>query len=225
MSDVNFRPKYVTFDCFGTLINCVYRPVTRRLLGDQVLDDAAFDRFMYDFNNYRYDQVCGPFYPYKQVLHDAYARTCRKWDLKPNEEAGTLLAETVMGWTPHPNVVAPLKKMSESFPLAIISNADDSYLDAVVPRLETTFHAVYTAEQAGVYKPRYGAFEYMLDRLGVGPDEVLHISEHMRYDIMPADDLGFTHKVLLDRGVDPDSPAYNYTKVTSLDEVNQMLGL
>lgn len=42
---------------------------------------------------------------------------------------------------------------------------------------------------------------------------------------MPADDLGFRNKAMLDRGYDPHSPAYNYVTVKSLDEVNTMLGI
>ena len=94
-----------------------------------------------------------------------------------------------------------------------------------MPKLGADFHAVYTAEQAGFYKPRYQAFEYMLDQLGAKPEDFLHVSSHTRYDLMPADDLGFTNKVFLDRGYDPESPAYNYTTVKSLDELNSLLGL
>ena len=56
------------------------------------------------------------------------------------------------------------------------------------PIFGADFHAVYTAEQAGFYKPRYGAFEYMLDQLNAAPEDVLHVSSHTRYDLMPAHD-------------------------------------
>jgi 2-haloacid dehalogenase len=42
---------------------------------------------------------------------------------------------------------------------------------------------------------------------------------------MPAHDLGFRNQVYLDRGYDPDSPAYEYVRVETLDEVNTMLGI
>jgi 2-haloacid dehalogenase len=115
--------------------------------------------------------------------------------------------------------------MGDNYPLVILSNADDKHLDASVPKLGANFHAVFTAEQAQSYKPRYRGFEYMVDQLNATPEDFLHVSSHTRYDLMPADDLGFTHKVFLDRGYDPQSPAYNYTTVQSLDEVNTMLGL
>ena len=218
------RPKYVSFDCYGTLIYFEITSVTRRLLGDR-LTAPQVEVFLRQFSKYRYDQVCGDFYAYEQVLHDAYARTCAKWGLDVNEDAGQQLAAAVLTWEPHDDVVAPLKKLGDNFPLVILSNADTKYLDASVPKLEADFHAVYTAEQAGFYKPRYQAFEYMLDQLGAKPEEFLHVSSHTRYDLMPADDLGFTNKVFLDRGYDPESPAYNYTTLKSLDELNSLLGL
>ncbi len=224
MPDPIFRPKYISFDCYGTLINYQITPVTRKLVAD-LLTPEQFEQFVVDFRNYRYDQVCGVFYEYRQVLHDAYTRTCAKWNLPVDPQAGQLFSDAVLSWGAHDDVPDPLKKMGEHFPLVILSNANTSYLDVSVPRLGADFHAVYTAEQAGFYKPRYGAFEYMLDQLGAKPEEMLHVSSHTRYDLMPAHDLGFTNTVMLDRGYDPPAPVYGYTRVDSLDELNGLLGI
>ncbi|MFI9176376.1 hypothetical protein [Streptomyces lincolnensis] len=43
-----------------------------------------------------------------------------------------------------------------------------------MPKLGADFHAVLTAEQAGYYKPRYAAFEYMLDELDASPEDFVH---------------------------------------------------
>ena len=224
MTDTKFRPKYVSFDCYGTLINFEIESVTRRLIGDR-LSAEQITAFLPQFSKYRYDQVCGTYYAYSQVLHDAYARTCRKWGLDVQTDAGDQLAAAVLTWGPHPDVVEPLQKMAENYQLVILSNADTRFLETSVPKLGADFHAVFTAEQAGFYKPRYQAFEYMVDQLDATPEDFLHVSSHTRYDLMPADDLGFTNKVMLDRGYDPQSPAYNYTLVDSLDEVNSLLGI
>jgi len=218
------RPKYVSFDCYGTLIYFEITSVTRRLLGDR-LTAPQVEVFLRQFSKYRYDQVCGDFYAYEQVLHDAYARTCAKWGLDVNEDAGQQLAAAVLTWEPHDDVVAPLKKLGDNFPLVILSNADTKYLDVSVPKLEADFHAVYTAEQAGFYKPRYQAFEYMLDQLDATPEDFLHVSSHTRYDLMPMHDMGFRNLVLLDRGYVPIFYSYGSTTVKSLDELNTLLGL
>lgn len=224
MSATQFRPTYVSFDCYGTLINFNITPITRQLVGDRIPAES-FDRFVADFRAIRYDQVCGMFYPYERVLQDSYARVCRKWNLDVDPTAGKLFAEGVRSWGPHPDVPAPLKRMGENYKLVILSNADDSFLEETVPRLGADFHAVFTAEQAGFYKPRYAAFEYLLDQLDATPDDFVHVSSHTRYDLMPCYDLGFRNLVLIDRGYDPVTTGYGYVTVDTLGKVNTMLGL
>lgn len=62
--------------------------------------------------------------------------------------------------------------LHDAYPLVILSNADTGFLEVSVPKLGADFHAVYTTEQAGLYKPRHGAFDYMLDQLGANPEDV-----------------------------------------------------
>jgi 2-haloacid dehalogenase len=224
MADDTFRPEYISFDCYGTLINFSIVPATRHLLAGRIPEDQL-PLFLRDFRNYRYDQVCGEYYAYRQVLQDAFDRTCAKWKLARSDDAGGRFAEAVLSWGPHDDVPAPLRTMGENYRLVILSNADTSFLDVSVPRLGADFHAVYSAEQAGAYKPRYQAFEYMLDQLNAVPGQFLHVSSHTRYDLMPVHDLGFTQTVLLDRGYDPQGPGYGYRTVRSLDELNTSLGL
>ena len=224
MSEPRFRPKYVSFDCYGTLISWPMTPITKELVGDQIPADK-WDQFVAEFRGYRYDQVLGEYYPYDQVLQDAFDRVCRKWGIESDPTAGKRFADGVRSWGPHPDVPAPLKKMGEHYKLVILSNADESFLAESVPRLGADFHAVFTAEQAGYYKPRYAAFEYMLDQLDAEPDDFVHVSSHTRYDPLPMHDMGFRNLVLLDRGYDPVPPGYGLVTVKSLDELNTILGV
>jgi 2-haloacid dehalogenase len=119
-----------------------------------------------------------------------------------------------------------MKKTGGQDKLVILSDTDDSFLAGSVPRTGAGFHAVFTAEQSRFCKPRYGAFEFMLDQLDATPDDFPHVSSHTRCDLMPADDLGLKNKVLLDRGAAPHSPAYHYyVTIKSLDEVSTTLGI
>jgi len=224
MSNPTFRPKYVSFDVYGTLISWPMTPITKELVGDQIPAEK-WDQFIAEFRGYRYDQVKGKYYPYEQVLQDSFDRVCGKWGIRSDPTAGKRFADGVRSWGPHPGVVEPLKKMAEHYKLVILSNADNSFLEESVPRLEADFHAVFTAEQAGYYKPRYAAFEYMLDQLDAKPEDFVHVSCHTRYDPLPMHDMGFRNLVLLDRGADPIPPGYNITVVKSLDELNTMLGI
>lgn len=219
-----FRPKYISFDCYGTLIDWQLNPATYELVGDQLADDD-WPEFLRQFSKYRYDQVCGTYYSYRQVLQDAFDRVCARWNIKSSPEAGQRLGDAVLSFDAHDDVPTPLATMAEHFSLVILSNADDAFLEVSSAKLGAPFHAVLTAEQAGAYKPRFQAFEYMVDTLDATPADFLHIASHTLYDMVPAYHFGFPNLVFLDRGFDPLVPVYGYTKVDSLDEVNKLLGI
>jgi 2-haloacid dehalogenase len=224
MTTTNFRPKYISFDVYGTLISWDTDPTTRRLLAGR-LPEEQWPTFKKVFRGYRYDEVCGDYKPYEQILQDSFDRVCKRFGIGPTPGAGAELADAVRTWGAHDDVPAPLKLMGDNYQLVALSNADDSFLDISIPRLGADWHAVLTAEQAQAYKPRYQAFEYMLDTLDASPEDFLHISSHTRYDPMPMHDMGFRNLVLLDRGYDPVTDGYDYVAMQSLDEVNQHLGL
>ena len=223
MSEIRFRPKYISFDCYGTLIHFQMREAVEPFLIGRLSPDEV-DRFFAVFRVYRFDEIL-EYAPYDQVLESSYRRTCRRFGLDAEAAAIEAITTAVLNWGPHADVPGPLAKMAEHFPLVILSNADDRHLAASVPRLGAPFHAVFSAEQAGAYKPRLQAFEYMFDALDAAPEDFLHVSSHQRYDIIPAYDLGIRNKVYLDRGYDPELPPYEYLSARTLDDVTNALGI
>src|SRR6478672_8600656 len=71
-----FRPKYVTFDCYGTLINFQMAEAASDLFG-HLLDRPRMDEFIKNFSAYRLDEVMQDWKPYADVVHNALERTCR----------------------------------------------------------------------------------------------------------------------------------------------------
>jgi len=217
------RPKYISFDVIGTLIHFEMRKaiepiVAGRLRADQF--EVFFNRFRLD----RYDEIM-EYRPYDEILERSYRRTCARFGLEVTEEQIAAIQGDVISWGAHPDVLEPLATMAEHFPLVGLSNADDRHLDAFIERLRVPFHRVITAEQTRAYKPRFEAFDHMLRVLDAQPEEFLHISSHQLYDHVPMAELGFTNKVFLDRGYDPDLPQYGAVRVTSLNEINRALGI
>lgn len=68
-------------------------------------------------------------------------------------------------------------------------------------------------------------FEYMLEKLGCGPEDICHVSSSFRYDLMTAHDLGITQKVWINRGHEPANPYYGYTEIKSADGLPGVFGL
>ncbi len=221
---MNKRPKYISFDCYGTLTNFAIGDMTRRMFADRVPAERM-DAFVKDFRSYRFDEVTGAWKPYADVLASALERTCRRWKLAYKPEEGRKFYEAVPTWGPHPDVPAPLARIAKEIPLVILSNAANEQIQKNVAKLGAPFHAVFTAEQAQAYKPRYRAFEYMLDQLGCSPDDMLHVSSSLRYDIMSADDLGFRNKAFVARGHDFPNPAYNYREIRDIGGLPELVGL
>lgn len=220
----HFDPKFVTFDCYGTLTWFQMSQTTRAVLGERLPDDLA-PAFLESFRGYRIDEVLGAWKPYRQVIADSYRRTCRRYGVAYTDEDASALYEAIGTWGPHPDVPAGLAKLATKVPLVILSNAADDQIPSNVAQLGAPFARVLTAQQAQAYKPRLIAFEYMLDTLGVGPKDIVHVSASLRYDLMPAYDLGITNKVYVNRGYEPSAPFYGYREITKVTELPGLFGL
>lgn len=219
-----FRPKYISFDCYGTLINFQMAEAARDLYGDR-LGEAAMQQFIKNFAAYRLDEIMGDWKPYADVVHNSLKRACKRNGVSFKDEDGTFVYERVPTWGPHADVPAGLAKVAKEIPLVILSNAMNSQIMSNVDKLGAPFHAVYTAEQAQAYKPRFKAFEYMFDMLGCGPEDMLHVSSSFRYDLMSAHDLGIKNKVWVNRGHEPANPYYGYVEIDDISGLPGVVGL
>ena len=128
-------------------------------------------------------------------------------------------------WGPHADVPGGLARLAAHYPLVILSNAADDQIPSNVAQLGAPFDRVLTAQQAQAYKPRLAAFEYMFAELGVRPDEIVHVSSSLRYDLMPAHDLGIVNTVYVNRGYEPEAPQYGYTEIRSIEELPGLFGI
>jgi 2-haloacid dehalogenase len=220
----SFRPKYVTFDCYGTLINFEMAEAARDLYG-AILQETAMAEFARNFAAYRLDEILGNWKPYAEVVSNALERACKSNGVAFKAEHAEMVYARVPTWGPHPDVPAGLATVAKEIPLVILSNAMDAQISSNVSKLEASFHAVYTAEQARAYKPRMKAFEYMFDMLGCGPQDVAHCSSSFRYDLMTAHDLGITNKVWVNRRHEPANPYYGYVEIADISQLPSVFGL
>jgi 2-haloacid dehalogenase len=221
---MTFRPKYISFDCYGTLIRMRMGDMAREMFADRIPADRM-DQFVADFTAYRFDEVLGDWQPYETVLKNAVRRLCRKWKLQYIDAEAQQYYDGVPTWGPHADVPAGLAKVAREIPLVILSNAMDHQIQHNVALLGAPFHRVYTAQQAQAYKPRLQAFEYMLDSLGCNPEDMLHVSSSLRYDLMSADDIGIVNKVFINRGHGPGCADYRYVQIEGIDGLPGVVGL
>ena len=221
---MTFRPKYITFDCYGTLTKFRMADMAREIFADKVATQDM-DQFVRNFAAYRLDEVLGAWKPYRDVVVNAVRRTCRLWKLEFNEAEAQRFYDAVPTWGPHPDVPTPLAKVAKEFPLVILSNASNDQIHENVAKLGAPFAHVFTAQQAQAYKPRLQAWEYMFDQLGCRPEEMMHVSSSYRYDHMSAYDLGYAVRVFVARGHEPSLPRYASHEISDISGLPALLGL
>ncbi|KAI0664306.1 HAD-like protein [Cubamyces menziesii] len=107
-------------------------------------------------------------------------------------------AHSVPTWQPFPDTVPALVTLSRHFKLIILSNIDRATIAKTRRLMEGedpanlafSFDAVYTAEDAGAYKPAPEMLDYALEHLkedfGIEQDAVLMTAQSMTHDIIPA---------------------------------------
>jgi 2-haloacid dehalogenase len=185
------RFEYLTFDCYGTLIDWeagilnAIRPVLeahrRRLSDDGILELYAAIEAQQEQGEYR---------PYREILASVMTRMAARLAFSPSEEETHALANSLPSWNPFPDVVPALQRLKQRYRLAIISNTDNDLLGASMERLDVPFDQAITAEQCRSYKPSLNNFRIALERLGVAPERVLHVAQSIYHDIVPAKELG-----------------------------------
>lgn len=221
---IDFEPKYITFDCYGTLTNFQMAETVRGLYGDK-LDRAKMDEFVEFFRGYRLDEVLGAWKPFSEVVANSVRRTCERTGVPFDAADARKVYEAVPTWGPHPDVPEGLARIAKKYKLVILSNASDDQIHSNVDKLGAPFHRVYTAQQAQAYKPRQQAFEYMFDQLDCNPEDVLHVSSSFRYDLMTAYDMGIRHKAYVNRNHEPLNSYYQVNEVSGIPQLAALLGL
>ena len=111
-----FRPKYITFDCYGTLTRFRISDMTRDVFKDRVAADKM-DAFVADYSAYRFDEVLGAWKPYADVIADSLERTCKLWRIEFRLSEARAIYEAVPSWGPNADVPEPLAKVAAHYPL------------------------------------------------------------------------------------------------------------
>jgi 2-haloacid dehalogenase len=220
----NFKPKFITFDCYGTLTRFRMSEMTRDIFANRIPADKM-DAFIRDFSSYRLDEILGSWKPYRDVIVNAVQRTAKRWGIVATIAESESYYLAVPTWGPHADVPAGLLKVAKEIPLVILSNASNDQIRQNVAKLGAPFHAVYTAQMAQAYKPRMQAFEYMFDSLGCMPADVMHVSSSYRYDLMTAHDLRCGKRVFVNRGHEPHIPYYGAVEIPDIGGLAGVLGL
>jgi 2-haloacid dehalogenase len=183
-------PRLASFDCYGTLVD--WEGGAAAFLYDLALRQGESEpppgRELRDrWEAIQFELLADRYRPYRDVL----ALSLRAWMEERgyawHTDEGTALLRSMRSWQPFPDTRPSLTRAREAgLRLAIISNTDRDIIAHTVRHIGVEFDFVITAEDAGAYKPADAVFDYALERLGVPPEEILHVAFGFKYDIGPA---------------------------------------
>src|SRR6185436_18106142 len=174
--------RWVTFDCYGTLID--WNAGLRRVLG------VAFGEERADAQLRRYHEVEPELQAdgrrhYRAVLTDAMGR------LGATADQASWLADSLPEWPAFVEVRAALEAArAAGWRLAILSNTDRDYLDASIRQIGVPIDVTVVASEIGSYKPAPRHWEEFFARTGAERARHVHVAASLFHDIAPAAALG-----------------------------------
>jgi 2-haloacid dehalogenase len=197
--------RWITFDCFGTLINwhAGFRTLLTPIAGDRT---AKLIDTYHEFK--RVLEAERPHHRYRDVLTTGLDRAARHIDLAlPLAEADGLARR--WGELPlYDDVPAALSALrAAGFNIGILTNCDDDLFARTVERFPVLGPAlVITAEQVRSYKPDVGHFRHFQAKTGISQRGWVHAACSWFHDIEPMRRIGCA-RVWVDRDHTGDDPS------------------
>lgn len=203
-SSFGARPLWLTFDCYGTLIqwdeglDAAVAAICARYGAGHVDRAALIER--YDHHEHRLEAE-PPHRSFRSVAGDGLRLALAELGLPCDEQDIAQLTRSISAMPPFPEVPGALRQLKAAgFRTCIISNTDDAIIAGNVAQLgPDAIDVVVTAQQAGAYKPSRRIFETAWNRIGVAREDVVHICASPHLDHAAARDLGF-RCIWIDRG-------------------------
>jgi 2-haloacid dehalogenase len=183
-------PRWVTFDCYGTLIdwNAGIAGELERVFGTE-----AASRLLQRYHQVELEVEAESYRSYREVLTLALERVAQDERLQlPEGEAGAL-AKSLPDWPPFPEVPDALAELRRrGWQLAILSNSDRDLIAASQQRLGVPFDLAIVAEDVQSYKPSHGHWERFFEATTAERERHVHVAASLFHDIAPATELGLT---------------------------------
>lgn len=192
---------WVTFDCYGTLIDWE-RGITDALL--PLLPPGTDRRALAE----RYIEIeaeveKGEHHPYREVLDLASRRLLEEKGRPLPAERTSPLPGSLPSWPPFPEVPDALRELRRrGYRYAILSNIDVDLLAASIRAMGIEPDLAITAEEARSYKPARGHWRHFEERTGSGPRDTVHVAASLYHDIRPTIAWGYRN-VWIARRIEP----------------------
>ncbi len=181
---------WITFDCYGTLIDWE-RGITDALL--PLLGPGTDRRELAQ----RYIEIeaeveKGGHRPYRDVLDLASRHLLVERGRPIGDDQASPVPGSLPSWPPFPEVPGALAELRRrGYRYAILSNVDNDLLAASIGRMGIEPDLAITAEDARSYKPARGHWRHFEERTGAGKNDTIHVAASLYHDIRPTTTWGY----------------------------------
>ncbi len=178
--------KYLTFDCYGTLIDwkAGIEESFRKYFALDIPEGNTkiFERYlaleMQEEDTYK---------PYSDVLRDTSTKLASSLGMDAPAGAGEKFAASITTWASFPDTAATLMRLGErGYKRVILSNIDRQLLEGTIANNNLEVDGFITAQDVKSYKPREGHWLEFLKRYNASRESTLHVANSIYHDIVPA---------------------------------------
>ena len=212
--------RWLTFDCFGTLID--WRHGIRTT--GELLFPGRGEAFLEAYVELEAEVEAGPYRRYRAVLAETTRRVAKRLDLDLKPDDAGALVSTIPHWPPFPDVGPALGELRKrGWRLALLTNCDRDLIAQTQRRLPVSFDAAVTAEDVSAYKPDHAHFKLFQSTFGSSAAAWIHVAQSYFHDIRPAHDLGIP-RIWVNRHHATDDPSLAGAVIGGLDELGPAVG-
>jgi 2-haloacid dehalogenase len=208
--------RWLTFDCFGTLIDWRHGI---RTTGELLFPGRGED-FLNSYITVEAEvETEGSFRRYRAVLTEGVRRVAQRLGLELKPDDATALVSTIPYWPAFSDVGPTLSELRrEGWRFALLTNCDRDIIALTQRRIPVSFDAVVTAEDVAAYKPSPAHFLLFKSTFGASADAWIHVAQSYYHDIRPASELGI-HRIWVNRQGESDDPSLASAVVKGLADL------
>jgi 2-haloacid dehalogenase len=208
--------RWLTFDCFGTLID--WRHGIRTT--GELLFPGHGEKFLKAYIALEAEvENEGSFKRYRAVLTETAKRAAKQLALDLKADDSSALVSTIPHWPPFADVGPALIQLrKEGWKFALLTNCDRDIIALTQRRLPASFDAVVTAEDVSAYKPSPEHFKLFQSTFASSADAWIHVAQSYFHDIKPAHELGIS-RIWVNRQAEKDDPSLADEVIRGLAEL------
>ncbi len=183
------KPRFLTFDCYGTLIDwksgigdALLETIKGMPLRGNKLHEAYLEAEREEEGSYK---------TYREVLESSAVRLANASGVRITERDARKFADSVPYWPAFPDTSKALRELGErGYRRFILSNVDTDLLEETIRKNGLEVDGYVTAQQTKTYKPNFGHWERFMERAGARKREILHVAQSLYHDIAPTQVMG-----------------------------------